>query len=741
MKIGYQPIVIDKSDDFEETMFGIEDEAIVIDILRSKLYSNPIKVLIQEYMSNARDAHREVNKDEVPIEVVFPTLISPQFEVRDFGPGLTPERIAKVFVKYGSSTKRNSNRETGGFGIGAKSAWSYTDTFQVISITPEDGCNIKRSYCCIIDETRKGKLVKFGETEKTDEAVGTRVIVPVKKENITTFNSFIKQACVFWDVKPNCINDTPVSSVEIFQSGDKWAYFNSSTLPLEFRYNRAFVIYDGIPYPLKIDAIKEHFDAQTIQILSASCFGLMFDVGEIIISANREELQYTESTKKTLIERISSMITECANKFEQSISKETTFIGAIRALQKVIHENSVIGSLINGAIKWNGIPIRSLVSIDSEPMEGKKLFYTRVEKFYFDEKTALLKRCRDASININTVNVDNVYINDLNTRTAPEKTFQYMFYGMKPDDRKSFEKYVISFYTNNTRQLTDDIIPRLNQRIDKWKKENYIDVLFNKKISGIPKPGKNCVIPVEVLKASSQKLIKYKILSIPDGNYAYPRIDETEDLEENIEGYYAMYNNGNITIGGKHVNTKDSYDFKRYKDHLHMVMKHLGIKQILLFTPKYSDYISKNDQLVPIQHNVVHEIISSLDETKIKNYYKMIKGDKRRTNLVELFINNSEFIHKLNPGNFKNKIERVLEYEKYIKSEEYAELNIYFSHYASEICEKHGLPDFSRSEYSNDDKYPLFMFVNTYNISSSDHRLHIMEHFTNYINSIDTNKV
>jgi hypothetical protein len=44
---------------------------------------------------------------EYPIEVTCPTDISPQFEVRDFGPGITPSRMKDVFIKYAASSKYN----------------------------------------------------------------------------------------------------------------------------------------------------------------------------------------------------------------------------------------------------------------------------------------------------------------------------------------------------------------------------------------------------------------------------------------------------------------------------------------------------------------------------------------------------------------------------------------------------------------------------------------------------------
>ena len=132
MIINPAPQTLQTNIQTKSTSFGIGDVSTVIEILRNRLYSNPIQTLVQEYICNARDAMREANTwGKTPLVIGVPNAVNPLFTVRDFGLGLTPDRVEKVFVLYGASTKRDSNNQTGGFGIGAKSAWSYTDSFTV----------------------------------------------------------------------------------------------------------------------------------------------------------------------------------------------------------------------------------------------------------------------------------------------------------------------------------------------------------------------------------------------------------------------------------------------------------------------------------------------------------------------------------------------------------------------------------------------------------------------------------
>lgn len=64
-------------------------------------------------MSNARDANREVGRGDVPIEVTISSLNGHMLYIKDNGPGIDPERMATVYTRYGSSTKRGTTSRPG----------------------------------------------------------------------------------------------------------------------------------------------------------------------------------------------------------------------------------------------------------------------------------------------------------------------------------------------------------------------------------------------------------------------------------------------------------------------------------------------------------------------------------------------------------------------------------------------------------------------------------------------------
>ena len=103
--IGQQ---VEKSSEFKTEQFSIGNISTIINILRSKLYSNPIKIICQEYISNAIDANIENGKEPTDITINVPNFVEKNFIVSDKGIGISKERMSDIFLKYGNSTKRDT---------------------------------------------------------------------------------------------------------------------------------------------------------------------------------------------------------------------------------------------------------------------------------------------------------------------------------------------------------------------------------------------------------------------------------------------------------------------------------------------------------------------------------------------------------------------------------------------------------------------------------------------------------
>jgi len=171
--------------------FGISDIRLVVDIL-SKLYAYPIQTLVQEYICNGRDAMRENGSwGTKAIKIGVPNKFEPTFKVRDYGCGITPDRMENIFVNYGSSTKRGTNSQTGGFGIGAKSAFSYTDSFSITSFV--DG--VKYLYVAHLGDEGGVNLVN---KSATTEANGVEISIGVKTNDISAFREAVQRCTRYW---------------------------------------------------------------------------------------------------------------------------------------------------------------------------------------------------------------------------------------------------------------------------------------------------------------------------------------------------------------------------------------------------------------------------------------------------------------------------------------------------------------------------------------------------------------
>ena len=110
------------------------DSAVLLMDSLGKLYSKPGQAVLREYLANAIDAHVEAGGNLPPIQIELPINASANtLTIRDFGKGMSEHAFMNILSRYGASTKRNSNKLTGGFGLGAKSGFAIADEFFMTS--------------------------------------------------------------------------------------------------------------------------------------------------------------------------------------------------------------------------------------------------------------------------------------------------------------------------------------------------------------------------------------------------------------------------------------------------------------------------------------------------------------------------------------------------------------------------------------------------------------------------------
>lgn len=284
------------TNDEDSLEFGIGDVSVIIDILRNKMYENKVRTICQEYIANAIDANREAGQSR-KIEIKVPSKLDPEFKIRDFGPGVTKDRMANVFVKYGSSTKRSTNGLVGGFGLGAKSAWAYTDSFGIVTYV--DG--VKCSYVAEVASSKNGKLSLLSE-EATTEPNGTEISIQVKQQNIQEFINSIERATMFckeseYPIFSNI--DTKLFEQQREIGKKRFSGSNLSGLSFKYGIQDVTIIIDCVPYPLPQGfTIPEVRELQ--QKTGSTRLNVFVPNGLVQVAASREKIDDSEMSKKAL---------------------------------------------------------------------------------------------------------------------------------------------------------------------------------------------------------------------------------------------------------------------------------------------------------------------------------------------------------------------------------------------------------------------------------------------------------
>jgi hypothetical protein len=349
MKLAESTTSLVCSQKFEETEFGIGDPILIMEYLRKNAYSNPKRAICQEIMCNARDAHREVGSTDAVI-IKLPTRMNPVWSCRDFGPGINPKRMADVFTKFGKSTKRTDNTQTGGFGIGAKTPWAYTDTFLIDTVCEIEGHFIKFQYAAVIGANRVPKLVQMGDpTFTTEKRSGTTISFNVEAKDQSDFARYTYEVSRYWDVRPEVSGTDEYKS--IWNIG-AYKYKQDAWAISDVRGDSSKVVIDGIPYALNVESLGDKINESERDMLRYNTCVLFFGVGELSVSLNREALYYDERTIKLILDSVRSMIEYLRVHHETVVANSKTLWDAAIALKVACGFFHNCSGFLKG-IKWN----------------------------------------------------------------------------------------------------------------------------------------------------------------------------------------------------------------------------------------------------------------------------------------------------------------------------------------------------------------------------------------------------
>lgn len=338
---------VERSGELVEGDFTIKASAGIYAILRDHLYSDKHLAIVREIGCNARDAHVASGQPDRPIEIFVPTSLEPVIKFRDFGNGLSRQQMFEVFCVYGESSKRDSNDQIGYFGIGAKSPFCMSSSFQIVSIHN----NVKSVYSAYLDETDCGKLAILAEDECFGEETGLEISIPVKNNDIYYYQKTIREFFRFWKIKP-ILKNYPLDIENAYFEG---VYKKTG------RHNSSCVVMGGIPYELDSDKLNG-FTSNEISIIK---HGIAFNanIGDIAISASRETVAYVPKTFAFLKKAISEIREENKLKVAELIGNITSEYSARFAYNQIFDNQflkDVLGDSIGGLkVEYSGRVITS----------------------------------------------------------------------------------------------------------------------------------------------------------------------------------------------------------------------------------------------------------------------------------------------------------------------------------------------------------------------------------------------
>ena len=337
MKINAGDICTSVSAGVNEMTFSVdeEDQGFIFEMLRSKIYSDPIAAICREIASNSRDANREMMKGHVPVEIgirkehAMNGDSSLHLYFKDSGPGISPSRMANVFCKYAKSTKRDDDSMTGGFGLGAKTPFAYSDAFTIITVV--DG--IEYMYTAYIDESRRGRIGKLNETAST-ESNCTTIMIPIRPNDRKKFEREIIKYTGYWEVPPTLVDFYENTTYGMHtKSSDVLLKSGRTVIVYDANYNSHFssacvLLVDGIPYSCDITQCETYKNAGQHSNIKNKVIVIHAATGEVDLAVNRESLNYTQTTLDFIQKIMLELTAEFGSKIEFLISGSKNYFEA-----------------------------------------------------------------------------------------------------------------------------------------------------------------------------------------------------------------------------------------------------------------------------------------------------------------------------------------------------------------------------------------------------------------------------
>ena len=250
----------------------------------TNLYSDPELAVLREYSCNARDSHLAIGSTR-PIEVTLPSPINQYLVIEDFGLGLSLDDITAIYSRYGASTKRDTDEQTGMLGLGSKSALTYATQFTMTSV--KNGVKVE---VLISVKTSGAGVMEVMDTAATDQPNGVRITIPTRPNN--SFASKAEELFAFWPAGSVLVNGQEPKRLEGRFLSDAQTVFIDDEDSNGAR--ESVVVMGGVPYPLPYEWTRKISSTLRNRVV------IYAPMGAVDFVPSREAMNMTPRTEKAL---------------------------------------------------------------------------------------------------------------------------------------------------------------------------------------------------------------------------------------------------------------------------------------------------------------------------------------------------------------------------------------------------------------------------------------------------------
>lgn len=330
---------LEVSDDMDVKTFGIQSSPKFFRILSDGLYRYKIRACIRELSTNAYDSHVANGNPEAPFKVHLPIWTDKVFWIRDYGTGMSPETIDKLYTWYGASNRDQSNEFTGCQGLGSKTPFCYhSRAFNV-----ESWWNGKRYlYSCFFNKEGIPSYSKVYE-EDSDEPTGIKISFGTDDYDRWTFEQEAQKVYQYFDVLPEI--EIEIKRPDYILEGNGWKLKSDG---------ETNAIMGQVAYPVTMT--ESDLPQSALRALLNGNFDIFCETGELDIESSREGLSYDNRTINKIKQKLRQIQTELSNLVSDKIKNASSLWEARCLFNELYHKlpDLVFKSIDFDTVKWNG---------------------------------------------------------------------------------------------------------------------------------------------------------------------------------------------------------------------------------------------------------------------------------------------------------------------------------------------------------------------------------------------------